>query len=166
MALAIDLLVCPPGAERCRACGTAFTPHERISTGLAGRHFVFCPCGLRLSQSVHHPVRDALATLLVAALGERMVISESDRTGRMDMFMRRFPAVGRRPDLVLVGFDGHWDSHTLIEVRTGDPACTTHAVGHRCASVRGAWHHHEERTAPGQYVLPAGRRLPPSAPQG
>ena len=53
------------------------------------------------------PVRDTLAWLLTAVLGERMVIRETpDGGGRMGSFMRRFPELGHQPDIVLEGFDG------------------------------------------------------------
>jgi len=65
------------------------------------------PRGLRLQRSVHHPMRDTLAWLLTAVLGERMVIREDrDGGGRMSSFMQRFPGLGHQPDIVLEGFDG------------------------------------------------------------
>ena len=71
---------------------------------------------------MHHPVRDTLAWLLTAVLGERMVIRETpDGGGRMGSFMRRFPGLGHQPDIVLEGFDGR-DSYTILEVKTCEPA--------------------------------------------
>ena len=104
IALATDLQVRPPGSDYCRTCASA--------TG----------DGLRLQKSVHHPVRDTLAWLLTAVLGERMVIRETpDGGGRMGSFMRRFPRLGHQPDIVLEGFDGR-DSYTILEVKTCEPA--------------------------------------------
>ena len=64
---------------------------------------------------MHHPVRDTLAWLLTAVLGERMVIRETpDGGGRMGSFMRRFPGLGHQPKIVLEGFDGR-DSYTILD---------------------------------------------------
>ena len=106
IALGTDLQVRPPGSDYCRTCASA-TGDGLRSIGPDGRHWVSCPHGLRLQRSVHHPVRDTLAWLLTAVLGERMVIRETpDGGGRMGSFMRRFPRLGHQPDIVLEGFDG------------------------------------------------------------
>ena len=121
IALAADLLVRPPGCDYCRTCAPA-TGDGLQPVGLDGRHWISCPRGLRLQRSVHHPVRDTLAWLLTAVLGERMVIRETpDGGGRMGSFMRRFPELGHQPDIVLEGFDGR-DSYTILEVKTCEPA--------------------------------------------
>ena len=88
IALATDLLVRPPGCDYCRTCASA-TGDGLQAVGPDGRHWISCPHGLRLQRSVHHPVRDTLAWLLTAVLGERMVIRETpDGGGRMGSFMR------------------------------------------------------------------------------
>ena len=92
--------------------GVLETAANTVANGPDGRHWISCPHGLRLQRSVHHPVRDTLAWLLTAVLGERMVIRETpDGGGRMGSFMRRFPGLGHQPDIVLEGFDGR-DSYT------------------------------------------------------
>ena len=122
-----------------------------------------CPHGLRLQRSVHHPVRDTLAWLLTAVLGERMVIRETpDGGGRMGSFMRRFPGLGHQPDIVLEGFDGR-DSYTILEVKTCEPAGDAYIARQHTDTSRGAAHRHLERTlAPSQYTIPAHR---PGAPR-
>ena len=121
------------------------------------------PHGLRLQRSVHHPVRDTLAWLLTAVLGERMVIRETpDGGGRMGSFMRRFPGLGHQPDIVLEGFDGR-DSYTILEVKTCEPAGDAYIARQHTDTSRGAAHRHLERTlAPSQYAIPAHR---PGAPR-
>jgi len=118
---------------------------------------------LRLQRSVHHPVRDTLAWLLTAVLGERMVIRETpDGGGRMGSFMRRFPGLGHQPDIVLEGFDGR-DSYTILEVKTCEPAGDAWIARQHTDTSRGAAHRHLERTlAPSQYTIPAHR---PGAPR-
>ena len=112
---------------------------------------------------MHHPVRDTLAWLLTAVLGERMVIRETpDGGGRMGSFMRRFPGLGHQPDIVLEGFDGR-DSYTILEVKTCEPAGDAYIARQHTDTSRGAAHRHLERTlAPGQYTIPAHR---PGAPR-
>ena len=112
---------------------------------------------------MHHPVRDALAWLLTAVLGERMVIRETpDGGGRMGSFMRRFPGLGHQPDIVLEGFDGR-DSYTILEVKTCEPAGDAYIARQHTDTSRGAAHRHLERTlAPSQYTIPAHR---PGAPR-
>ena len=86
-------------------------------------------------------MRDTLAWLLTAVLGERMVIRETpDGGGRMGSFMRRFPGLGHQPDIVLEGFDGR-DSYTILEVKTCEPAgdaCLDCAPAHGHLAGRGA----------------------------
>ena len=112
---------------------------------------------------MHHPVRDTLAWLLTAVLGERMVIRETpDGGGRMGSFMRRFPGLGHQPDIVLEGFDGR-DSYTILEVKTCEPAGDAWIARQHTDTSRGAAHRHLERTlAPSQYTIPAHR---PGAPR-
>jgi hypothetical protein len=75
-------------------------------------------------------VRDTLAWLLTAVLGERMVIRETpDGGGRMGSFMRRFPGLGHQPGIVLEGFDGR-DSYTILEVKTCEPAGDAYIARH------------------------------------
>ena len=109
------------------------------------------------------PVRDTLAWLLTAVLGERMVIRETpDGGGRMGSFMRRFPELGHQPDIVLEGFDGR-DSYTILEVKTCEPAGDASIARQHTDTSRGAAHRHLERTlAPSQYTIPAHR---PGAPR-
>ena len=153
IALATDLLVRPPGSDHCRTCATADGARQAI--GVDGRHWVACPHGLRLQLSVHHPVRDCLARLLTAALGERMVIREdSSGAGRMRSFMQRFPGLGHQPDIVLEGFDGR-GSYTILEIKTCEPAGATYIARRHTDTTRGAAHRYlEQILAPGQYTLP------------
>ena len=131
---------------------------QRCARTLAadGRHWISCPHGLRLQRSVHHPVRDTLAWLLTAVLGERMVIRETpDGGGRMGSFMRRFPGLGHQPDIVLEGFDGR-DSYTILEVKTCEPAGDAWIARQHTDTSRGAAHRHLVQTlAPSQYTIPA-----------
>ena len=137
IALATDLLVRPPGCDYCRTCASA-TGDGLQPTGPDGRHWISCPHGLRLQRSVHHPVRDTLAWLLTAVLGERMVIRETpDGGGRMGSFMRRFPGLGHQPDIVLEGFDGR-DSYTILEVKTCEPAGDASGLRASTRTPRGA----------------------------
>ena len=101
-------------------------------------------------------MRDTLAWLLTAVLGERMVIRETpDGGGRMRAFMQRFPGLGHQPDIVLEGFDGR-DSYTILEIKTCEPAGDTYIAHQHTATSRGAAHRFLERTfAPGQYTIPA-----------
>ena len=105
---------------------------------------------------MHHPVRDTLAWLLTAVLGERMVIRETpDGGGRMGSFMRRFPRLGHQPDIVLEGFDGR-DSYTILEVKTCEPAGDAWIARQHTDTSRGAAHRYLEQTlAPSQYTVPA-----------
>ena len=127
IALATDLQVRPLGSDYCRTFASA--------TG----------DGLRLQRSVHHPVRDTLAWLLTAVLGERMVIRETpdDGGGRMGSSMRRaslvpsFPGLGHQPDIVLQGFDGR-DSYTILEVKTCEPAGGSYIARQPTRTPRGA----------------------------
>ena len=162
IALATDLLVRPPGCDYCRTCASA-TGDGLQPIGPDGRHWISCPHGLRLQRSVHHPVRDTLAWLLTAVLGERMVIRETpDGGGRMGSFMRRFPGLGHQPDIVLEGFDGR-DSYTILEVKTCEPAGDAWIARQHTDTSRGAAHRYLERTlAPGQYTIPAHQ---PGAPR-
>ena len=97
IALATDLQVRPPGSDHCRTCASA-TGGGLHPIGQDGRHWISCPHGIRLQRSVHHPVRDTLAWLLTAVLGERIVIRETpDGGGRMRAFMQRFPGLGHQP---------------------------------------------------------------------
>ena len=72
IALATGLQVRPPGSDYSRTCASA-TGDGLHPIGPDGRHRLSCPHGIRLQRSVHHPVRDTLAWLLTAVLGERMV---------------------------------------------------------------------------------------------
>ena len=116
-----------------------------------------------LQRSVHHPVRDTLAWLLTAVLGERMVIREDrDGGGRMSSFMQRFPGLGHQPDIVLEGFDGP-GSYTILEIKTCEPAGDTFIAHRHTATSRGAAHRFLEQTySPGQYTMPAHQ---PGAPR-
>ena len=162
IALATDLQVRPPGSDFCRTCASA-TGDSLRSIGPDGRHWISCPHGLRLQRSVHHPVRDTLAWLLTAVLGERMVIRETpDGGGRMGSFMRRFPRLGHQPDIVLEGFDGR-DSYTILEVKTCEPAGDAYIARQHTDTSRGAAHRYLEQTlAPSQYTVPAHQ---PGAPR-
>jgi len=108
-------------------------------------------------------VRDTLAWLLTAVLGERMVIRETpDGGGRMGSFMRRFPRLGHQPDIVLEGFDGR-DSYTILEVKTCEPAGDAYIARQHTDTSRGAAHRYLEQTlAPSQYTVPAHQ---PGAPR-
>ena len=162
IALATDLQVRPPGSDHCRTCASA-TGGGLHPIGQDGRHWISCPHGIRLQRSVHHPVRDTLAWLLTAVLGERMVIRETpDGGGRMRAFMQRFPGLGHQPDIVLEGFDGR-DSYTILEIKTCEPAGDTYIAHQHTATSRGAAHRFLEQTfAPGQYTMPAHQ---PGAPR-
>ena len=161
IALATDLQVRPPGSDHCRTCASSTGALQPI--GLDGRHWISCPHGLRLQRSVHHPVRDTLAWLLTAVLGERMVIREDrDGGGRMSSFMQRFPGLGHQPDIVLEGFDGP-GSYTILEIKTCEPAGDTFIAHRHTATSRGAAHRFLEQTySPGQYTMPAHQ---PGAPR-
>ena len=161
IALATDLQVRPPGSDHCRTCASSTGALQPI--GLDGRHWISCPHGLRLQRSVHHPVRDTLAWLLTAVLGERMVIREDrDGGGRMRSFMQRFPGLGHQPDIVLEGFDGP-GSYTILEIKTCEPAGDTFIAHRHTATSRGAAHRFLEQTySPGQYTMPAHQ---PGAPR-
>ena len=112
-------------------------------------------------------MRDTLAWLLTAVLGERMVIRETPVCGgRMRAFMQRFPGLGHQPDIVLEGFDGR-DSYTILEIKTCELAGDTyiaHTTHGHLAGCGAPLPRADLRTRPVYHAGPPARRAPPAAP--
>ena len=86
------------------------------------------PHGIRLHSAVHDPTRDALASVLEAALGASRVISESQGL-RGHAAMRQWmltwgSLLPKQPDIVIRDLDGR-GSWTLIDIKTTDVAGPT-----------------------------------------
>ena len=124
-ALALDLLLCPPSLISHPVCAHCALAGRSADHGPYGRHFVQCPHGIRLHSAVHNPTRDALASVLAAALGDSRVISESQGPRgheAMRLWMRRHGSdLPKQPDIVVLDLDGR-GSWTLIDIKTTDVA--------------------------------------------
>jgi len=139
--------------------------------GPHSRHFVTCGHGIRLSGTCHDPAVFVLGRLFSAVLGATHVITDGGpgHDAAMRAFMQTAGAdLAHTPDLVLHGFDGP-RTHTLVEVKTFDPAGHSRIHSSHTDRERGLAHVHAVRDSRrddyrlgqgvGHRQLPRGMRL-------
>ena len=105
------LFIRPAVPAGCMGCGVAH------AWATDTRHLAGCPCGMRASDTLHHPLRDLLAEMLKEAFGAASVAVEPSD-------YRLYSAL-KRPDIVVYNASGP-GRHLLIDVKTVDATGTTH----------------------------------------
>ena len=182
VALALDLLIVPPvrssdhspfgaGVTYCARCAPSVDDPAMCTIGPHSRHFVTCGHGIRLSGTCHDPAVFVLGRLFSAVLGATHVITDGGpgHDAAMRAFMQTAGAdLAHTPDLVLHGFDGP-RTHTLVEVKTFDPAGHSRIHSSHTDRERGLAHVHAVRDSRrddyrlgqgvGHRQLPRGMRL-------
>ena len=93
-------------------------------------------------------------------LGSHRVLAERPASREIQDFMLRFPALGHRPDLVLVDLDGP-GTYTLIDVKVFDPAGPGWITRHHTDTTRLAAHLWHQRYWPRVYFPTTDGVAPP-----
>ena len=82
-------------------------------------HFASCPCGIRASDSLHHPVRDLTADMLKQVFGSNRVLVDTEMGDSYTVY-----SAIKRPDLVVQHALGS-GAHLVIDVKTVDGTGST-----------------------------------------
>ena len=124
-------------------------------------HFASCPCGIRASDSLHHPVRDLTADMLKQVFGANRVLVDTEMGDSYTVY-----SAIKRPDLVVQHALGS-GAHLVIDVKTVDGTGSTaiershtdvSALGGLTEVERALW---DEYTDSGRRpdAIPAGSEL-------
>ena len=103
------LLERPSVPTGCQGCGAQDAWQQR-------NHLAACPCGIRASDTLHHPIRTLLAAMLREAYGSAV----QEEPAIYWLFSEL-----KRPDIVVMNANGP-GRHLLIDVKTVDPTAQTH----------------------------------------
>ncbi|KAL1503764.1 hypothetical protein AB1Y20_012232 [Prymnesium parvum] len=96
-------------ASGCRGCGVPDAHEDPL-------HFASCPCGIRASDALHHPLRDVVADMLRSVHGHARV--------RVEPADWRIYSSVKRPDIVVIDARGP-GRHLIIDIKTVDPTGRT-----------------------------------------
>ena len=137
---------------------TLLLPLTTVSLGCSGcgdpaayldpRHIASCPCGIRASDTLHHPVRDLLVAMLSSVYGHRRVLREGGHGDEWELY-----SVVKRPDVVVRDAFGP-GANLVIDVKTLDATgrtqiATNHtdelALGGHVEVARGLEHEYTDR---------------------
>ena len=142
------LLRLPGSSYRCHGCGR--------DGWSSYAHLGVCPCGVRSTPVLHHPVKHTLLEMLRSVLPAACVLdgdaaqSRHQRVHGDGEWWRSFSAF-KRPDIVVLNFP-RTGVHTIIDVKTFDAAGASHVRDdHTDYFTRGA-HRELERGLLGEYT--------------